>query len=367
MSEFSSASLGEVVAEPPPTEASAAVSGRILQFDGLRAVAFAAVFINHSTHTPLLWAGVDIFFVLSGFLITGILLQRKRDGSGYFGPFYRRRAFRILPSYLLTIVIYGFLSSWQGYKPLWLFLLAPNVQDLRHNGQTLLPLWSLAVEEQFYLLWPIVVLFTSERMLLRLSLAAVVLTPILRMLCTPYMPNHLYIYSLTPFRADLLCAGAALSLLWKGRTPVTAALIERWSWPLCLVGFGLFAGTQVWPVFRLASNSVPANGFVYLFSLLGATGLLAAALTSKGWFRRLLSYPPLRYLGEISYTMYLIHVVFLVRLQARFGPRLWVNLTGLFLIILYASVSWFLLEKPLIRFAARRPTLPRIPFGSVRS
>ncbi|MGI4830185.1 MAG: acyltransferase family protein [Janthinobacterium lividum] len=360
MSELPSASLGEVAVEPPPTEANAAVSGRILQFDGLRALAFAAVFINHSTHTPLLWAGVDLFFVLSGFLITGILLQRKHTGSSYFGQFYRRRAYRILPSYLLTIVIYGFLSSWQGYKPLWLFLLAPNVQDLRSNGQTLLPLWSLAVEEQFYLIWPLVVLFTSEKTLLRLSIAAVVFTPVLRMVCAPYMPNHLYIYSLTPFRADLLCAGAVLALLWKQRTPATAAMIHRWSWPLCLVGFGLFAGTQVWPVFRLASNSVPANGFVYLFSLLGATGLLAAVLTSSGWLKRLLSFRPLRYLGEISYTMYLIHVVFLVRLQARFGPRLWVNGTGLLLIILYASVSWFLLEKPLIRFAARRPVLAGI-------
>ena len=341
---------------PPPIEPNAAVRGRILQFDGLRALAIALVMVNHYTHWALLWAGVDVFFVLSGFLITGILLERKRLGGPYFSYFYRRRAFRILPAYALAIIAYGFLFTWSTYKPLWLFLLAPNVQGLRPNSPGLLPLWSLAVEEQFYLVWPFIVLLTSEKNLLRLSLAALVFTPILRMVCTPLFPNHFYIYSLTPFRADLLCAGAALALLWKQRTPVSEARIRRWSWPVCLFGTLLFVGTQAFQAFRLAHNTAVANGFVYLFSLTGAAGLVAWTLTDRGWLRALLTTGPLRYLGEISYTLYLFHVMIGVKVQNRFGLTVPVKLASVLVTLTYASLSWFLLERPLIRFAARRPT-----------
>ena len=350
--------MKEGLTAPSPTEANAVTRGRVLQLDGLRAIAFLSVFINHVTHLPLLWAGVDVFFVLSGFLITGILLERKRLGQDYFTYFYRRRLFRILPPCALAIVLHGVLITWLQYQPLWLFLLAPNLQGLRSNGSGLLPIWSLAVEEQFYFVWPFVVLFTSEKWLLRISLGALLVVPILRMLCTPFVPNMFYIYVLTPFRADLLCAGAALALLWKRPNPILRANITRWSKVVCAVGFLLFAGTQAFSVFHLASNTPVANGFVYSFSLVGATGLLAWVLSDTGWLRRSLQWPVLRYLGEISYTMYLVHIVFIVRLEGRFGRHPWVYLLALCIIIAYATVSWFALERPLIRFAARQPGPP---------
>ena len=348
----------------PPIEPNAAVRGRVLQFDGLRALAYGLVYINHFARLPLLWAGVDIFFVLSGFLITGILLEKKRLGGPYFSYFYRRRVFRILPPYVLAIVGYGLLFTWHEYRPLWLFLLAPNVQGLNPRPPRLLPLWSLAIEEQFYLVWPLVVLFTSEKNLLRFSLAAVVLTPILRMVCTPLFPNHFYIYSLTPFRADLLCAGAVLALLWKRRTPLIEARITRWSWPVCFLGILLFTGTQAFPVFRLAGNTVVANGFVYLFSLVAATGLVAWTLTDKSWWRALLASVPLRFLGEISYSMYLFHEMIGVKLEQRFGVTVLVKLVSFAVLIVYASVSWFFVERPLIRFAARWPRSTRRRHGT---
>lgn len=341
------------VIAPPPTEPNAVVTGRIPQLDGLRAIAFLAVYINHATHTPLLWAGVDVFFVLSGFLITGILLERKCIGKAYFSYFYRRRLFRIVPAYILALVLHGFLISWSQYKPFWLFLLAPNVQGLLPNGPGLLPVWSLAVEEQFYLVWPFVILFSSERTLLRIALAALVAVPVLRMVWTPFVPNMFYIYVLTPFRADLLCAGAVLALLWKKADSLWKERISRSAWTICLGGFLLLVGTQAFPIFRLASNSVVANGFVYLFSLIGSTGLLAGLLGGKGWFVALLRTAPLRYLGEISYSMYLVHVFFLIRLEDHFGSLLWVKVAGLGVVIAYASLSWFLLERPLIRWGAK--------------
>ncbi len=359
MSEFAAASLearlSDALVEAPPIEPNAAAKTRILQFDGLRAIAFALVFLDHLTHHPLLWAGVDIFFVLSGFLITGILLERKRRGGPYFSYFYRRRVFRILPPYALTIVLYGLLFTWSEYKPWWLFLLAPNVQAMGAHPPGLLPLWSLAIEEQFYLVWPFVVLLTSEETLLRLSLGALVFTPLLRAACTPLFPNHFYIYALTPFRADLLCAGAALALLWKRRTPASTASLTRWAPAAFLAGVLLFTGTQASPLFRLARNTPLANACVYLFSLIAAVGLLAWALTDRGWFRALLTTRPLRYLGEISYTMYLVHIFLVVLLQNHFGTAGWVKLAGAVFVIGYATVSWFAMERPLIRFAARWP------------
>lgn len=345
--------MQELVA-PPPTEPNAAVQGRVLQFDGLRAVAFLLVFVNHATHLPLLWAGVDVFFVLSGFLITGILLERKRRGDGYFSYFYRRRAFRILPPLVLTVVLHGFLVSWTQYKPFWLFVLAPNVQALRPNTAGLLPLWSLAVEEQFYFVWPFIVLMVSEKVLLRVALAALVFTPLLRAACTPLYPNMFYIYSLTPFRADLLCAGAVLALLWKRRDSATIRQFHRFGWIAAVVGLLLFAGTQALPAFRLARNTALANSTVYLFSLIGASGLIAWVVSDRGWLQRGLSWAPLRFLGEISYTMYLIHVVVLVLLERRFGMYVvWVDLVAFAIVVTYASASWFVMERPLIRYAAR--------------
>lgn len=338
---------------PPPPEPNAAVKGRVLQFDGLRALAFGAVYINHSTHLPLTWAGVDVFFVLSGFLITGILLERKSAGGPYFSAFYRRRVFRILPPYLLTIVVYGLIVTWRDYRPVWLFALAPNIQDLIRRGPDI-PLWSLAIEEQFYLVWPVVVLFLPEGMLLGFSVAALVVTPILRAVCTPLFPYHFFIYELTPFRADLLCAGAVIAILCRRHGEAFKAVAARYSWMVCVFGYMLFAGSQAFPAFRLARNVWTANCFLYLFSLIGATGLLAWALTSKGWLRRFLTLRPLRYLGEISYTMYLVHVFLFLLLEHKFGLTVLVRIGALGLVIAYASVSWFLMERPLIRFAARR-------------
>ena len=189
---------------------------------------------------------------------------------------------------------------------------------------------------------------------MRVAVAAVVFTPLLRMLCTPLFRNHFYIYSLTPFRADLLCAGAILALLWKHRTPLTSARISRGAPALCLTGFLLLAASQAFPVMRLANNTPWANGFVYLFSLIGSVGLLAWVLTARGWMRTVFSSPPMRYLGEISYTMYLVHLPILSWLGARLGAGARTKLLGTVLIVLYGSISWFVLERPLLRFAARR-------------
>ena len=340
---------------PAPTERSAIAHGRILQLDGLRAVAILAVFLNHTIHTPLTWAGVDIFFVLSGFLITGILLQRKVSGSGYFSYFYKRRAFRILPAYALTILIYGLIFTWWAMQPWWLFtFFGMNLQSFVFHGTVAypLPLWSLAVEEQFYFVWPLVILFVSEKMLYRLAIGALIFTPILRFFCTPLFQDQFAIYMLTPFRADLLCAGAALAILWKNRTPGFEHLCRHYAWIGFVAGFGGLALSQHWPVMRLASNSRPANAFVYTLSLIGSVALLAWTLADRGWLRALLTTRPMRFLGQISYTFYLVHLIPIFILQRHFTSGAAIAAISLPIILAYATASWFLMEKPLIAFAA---------------
>ena len=190
---------------------------RIVQLDGIRAIAIAAVFLQHVFFIRLLWMGVDLFFILSGFLITGILIEHKEQTlRGYFGRFYGRRADAFSP-YLLFLSIgllfYGvwWLRHWYLYAFL-MNLIAPL--GVLRPGQ-FDPLWSLAVEEQFYFVWPFAVYFLSEDGLAKLALAFMAAAPILRWTCTPWFSTEWPIYMLTPFRMDTLAAGALMAIAWR--------------------------------------------------------------------------------------------------------------------------------------------------------
>jgi peptidoglycan/LPS O-acetylase OafA/YrhL len=326
--------------------------GRIEQLDGLRAIAILLVIVHHCLSVPLLWVGVDVFFVLSGFLITGILLRRKRDGGDYYSGFYFRRLFRIQPAYIVSIILYGTLFTWQYFRP-WPYyaFFGMNIHPFFYPWPLGLPVWSLAIEEQFYLLWPTVVLFTTERTLFRLSIAAVLLTPVLRFVCAHYMYGGM-IYLLTPFRADLLCAGAILAILWEHRSARFERLCAQRSWLGVILGFGTLAALYAFPVFRVSSNTPWGPAVDYSLSLIGSTALLTWALAGRGLFYRLLTLKPMRYIGQISYMMYLIHQMVGI-LLARHMPRRDTLLPTLAITIGFASLSWFALERPLINFAAR--------------
>ena len=342
-----------------PVEPSIGHRGRIEQLDGLRAIAILAVIVHHCLGIPLLWVGVDVFFVLSGFLITGILLRRKQEPRGYFSGFYFRRLFRIQPAYIASIILYGTFFTWSLFRP-WPYyaFFGMNIHPLLYNWPINLPVWSLAVEEQFYLLWPLVVLLVAERTLLRLSIAVILIAPFLRAACTPFFAQSGAIYMLTPFRADLLCAGAALAILWGHRSARFEEVLRKYAWLGVIGGFGCLAGVYAFPVFRLANNTRVSNGLDYSLSLIGATALLAWALAGRGLFYRLLTLKPMRYIGQISYMMYLVHQMIEGRL-VRYMPKRDTLFPTLVITIAFASVSWYAVERPLINFAARNS------FGSV--
>lgn len=336
-----------------PVEPSVGHRGRIEQLDGIRALAILSVIMNHCLGAPLLWVGVDVFFVLSGFLITGILLRRKQDHRGYYSGFYFRRIFRIQPAYIVSIILYGTFFTWHYFRP-WPFyaFFGMNIHPFFYDWPLGLPVWSLAVEEQFYLLWPTVVLLTSERTLLRLSIAAVLFTPVLRFVCAHFIYTGA-IYLLTPFRADLLCAGAALAILWEHRSARFEQICRERSWIGVILGFGGLAGLYAFPLFRIANQSPWSAGIDYSLSLIGSTALLAWALAGRGLFYRLLTLRPMRYIGQISYMMYLVHQMVELLLIRHHVPRKYTLFPTLAITIAFASISWFLMERPLINFAAR--------------
>jgi peptidoglycan/LPS O-acetylase OafA/YrhL len=311
-------------------------------FDGLRGVAILAVFYCH--YGPIAdphlqrwftWTGVDLFFVLSGFLITGILYD-SRNSPSYFRVFYARRALRIFPLY------YGFFLALLLLTPvlhlsyaadLWSNLLyVGNTVSVffqlghAHDPQILwvpihghrLPVqittfWSLAVEEQFYLLWPLVIwLFPSRTTLLRICTGAILATITLRTLIVVYSPalratDIAYTQLFT--RGDTLLIGAWLALWLRGAKLERRAL-RRWGTTLIVVSVAMVIAL----VHILGRHSAMDNPFHpglttggYTFIGLAGAGLLLLSLDDTSFVHRALLYRPLAKLGRISYGFYLLH------------------------------------------------------------
>jgi peptidoglycan/LPS O-acetylase OafA/YrhL len=331
---------------------------RIVALDGLRAIAVLAVFLQHAVKAPL-WMGVDLFFVISGFLITGILVDRKARGQSYFSHFYSRRVRRILPPYVLLLVVSSFLFGlgWVAHWP-WFAFFATNIGesigDIGHPSLNVL--WSLAVEEQFYLVWPFVVLFTSEKTLTWIAAAMIVITPLLRAIATPWFSTFWPIYYLTPFRMDLLCAGALMAMLIRRDRHV----FDKYLVPavICVVAaFAALAALHMhFPRFR-AANTPLSNAALYSISLVLCTSLVILAIAGGKYVKSVLAHPVLVYIGTISYTFYLIHLSILYVLWNLPISHLTAAALGLVIALAYSSASWFLIEKRLTR--GRHPALPK--------
>ncbi|CAM2165398.1 exopolysaccharide production protein ExoZ [Paraburkholderia sacchari] len=330
-------------------------SHRIVPLDGLRAFAVLAVFAQHALRAPL-WMGVDLFFVLSGFLITGILLERKARGQSYFSYFYARRVRRILPPYILLMIVSSLLFGfgWAHYWP-WYAFFATNIGDaLGQSGHDSLNiLWSLAVEEQFYIFWPFVVLLLPQRMLAVVAGALVLIVPVLRAIATPWFDSFWPIYYLTPFRMDLLAMGALLAVLVRRDRNA----LEPFKVPAAILFFAALA-VLAWlhlhyPRFR-AANTPLSNALLYSVSLVLCTSTVVFAMQSKGFVKRLLCNPVLVYIGTISYTIYLIHLTILYAVWPLNYSRPVSATIALALTLVYASASWFLFEKRLTRGPSRQ-------------
>ena len=281
--------------------------GFAISWQELRGLPRIAHFLIHFGYT-----GVHLFFLLSGFLITGILLDSK-DQEGYYRNFYIRRALRILPAYLLMLVV---LKAWLPIS--WKYLLAcllyiANMARLvGGNINEYSGFWSLAVEEQFYLIWPTVVRRSSHRSLLKIVAACIVICPLLRGTAA-FFPGVDNRYK-TWMNADYLLYGAAISLALREGLIHTdnirkfvAALLAA---SVPLVGLSMYLYT-IEPDHRWAGIIFASVGLLPFMGLYAAMLLIAIATNegtkSEATVKRL---PHLRFLsffGYISYGLYLVH------------------------------------------------------------
>ena len=314
-------------------------AGHIPALDGIRGWAVLAVMSSHlfpgTARSPVARAiqalfvcgatGVDLFFVLSGFLITGILFDSLQD-QHFFRKFYARRILRIFPLYYAVLACYAVTVLFGRHYSNQLWSMALYVQNTHliaraiydYAGPSPLPLahfWSLAIEEQFYLLWPFVIfLLPRRRPLLLLCLVATLLCPLGRaylwMHGWPYFPVH----DNTLLRADSLLAGAALALLLRSRLRDD---VFRLAAPLFLGGIVGTAATMLSSGLDPAVHSqwVPLAGALsYTGFNLICTALIVFAL-QPGWWSALCRTAPLRSLGKYSYGLYVLHLPLFTYLQ----------------------------------------------------
>jgi peptidoglycan/LPS O-acetylase OafA/YrhL len=317
--------------------------GYVPALDGLRGVAIALVLATHYFGLPGAGAsGVGLFFVLSGFLITTLLIEERADrGSISLGNFYRRRARRLLPALALLLATYLIVRGAQGQNGLRVVALAGlyfgNVVQafsLHDNvgGTSLAHLWSLAEEEQFYLVWPLVLLAVTRarRPLLWVAGLVVALTAYRAALATGG-GSVTRLYYGPDTHADWLLGGALLAFAGRRRIPE----------PVVLAAFGLLvAGTTVNPWTR-AWETWQATVL-----MLGCVVLVAAA-SAKTPLAEVLSVRPLVGLGKISYSVYLWHIPVFAALDYR-HPLAAIPLT-----LLAAILSYHFVEQPFRRRRAR--------------
>ena len=325
------------------------------------------------TAGQLTWSGVDLFFVLSGFLIGGILLDAK-DSPRYFKTFYIRRAYRIFPLYFLVTGLFLFrhlpfhiLPGPLGdHSPLsipWLaYLTLTQNWWMAHLGWfglfAMAPTWSLAVEEQFYLTIPFVVRNLNRRQLVAVLVSMIIAAPLLRCLLQYHFPHGDFSsYVLTPCRADALCLGVLAAVLVRSPA-IWHWLITRRMWlrgglVILLTGV-VYMTWQKWDEFRPPMNTF---GFSWL-ALFYTLCLLAVVSTAPGVLRRALSVQPLMGLGSLAYCAYLTHVPLIMAGRRIFATILKVSDTaswlpggmlGIASTLVIASISWRFFERPLLR------------------
>lgn len=323
------------------------------QLDSVRAIAIGLVLITHFWGYPADhqvanavaaagWMGVDIFFVLSGFLITGIL-RDTRDDPRHFINFYFRRALRIWPLYLLLLLIVLVLLPLVKEMPAavmedkWLYWMHAGNFALADGGWQLFLLditWSLSLEEQFYLIWPAVIYRMSNRRVMALCLALIIAMPLVRIVLWEPL-GWMWLHML--FRADSFAVGGLLAVAMRERIDLSHA---KWLALLWIPIWSLVAAEE----FRRESMLVGTIG--YSMTALASAGLLLIAMDLRAF-----SWRPSVYVGKVSYGIYIYHPLCLMVASLALGEMSgWTRLIGITaLTIAVASISFYAYETPLLR------------------
>ena len=335
--------------------------------DGLRGIAVSLVVIYHC-HTKLGdgllsrfaeygWAGVNLFFVLSGFLITGIIIEGREDAH-FFRNFYARRALRIWPVYVLLLLLNYILvpillehnpyHAWRitSTAP-WLYyaLFVQNLFTLALPGP-IGPTWSLAIEEQFYLAWAPIARRLSLRYLAVILVTAFVVSPAVRAWNTGLLtPTHTLIH------LDGLAIGSLIAVLLRMDT------FSKSTWhKLGLAGIAL-------GLFGVGLMLYRGTAFADTFLALGFGGMMIAAIVSApgSFYARVLCAWPLKSIGTISYGLYMMHILVFVVIgnfelrMLQYGTlgNLAVVASRIVLSLGFAALLWVGFEKPILRLKRR--------------
>jgi peptidoglycan/LPS O-acetylase OafA/YrhL len=362
-----------------PSRARPGPLGYVPELDGVRGLAILFVLGNHiplrqiQSLLPGGFIGVDIFFVLSGFLITTLLVQEfDRTGAINLRYFYTRRALRLGPALLVFLAVLCSLS-FVLYDParargncrdalIALFYLSNWVRVLSSNQLGLLAhTWSLSTEEQFYILWPLILLTLLRRSKsrYRILVAAGAIT-LLSWLVNFYLAMHLAsqrrLFLQLCFRFDsrvgTLMIGCMLGVVYSSGllTDKATRLLRK---TLVFLAPVALAGLVVFSIYSYVIGGIFFYFGFGLVALLAAALLLDVLLNPRGVFRRLMSMKWLVWVGSVSYGLYLWHWPIFYGMD-RFGFKGWtVVLAGLPVTLVVVSLSYYLLERPMLRLKQR--------------
>ncbi len=353
--------------------------------DGLRAIAFLLVFMLHTDYIQFGWVGVQLFFVLSGFLITGILLDMKQGlkPKEYFVKFYGRRFLRIFPLYYFYLALAWGITTWLvtiryrvnymklfseqvGYALMYIYNFFFASAGYRES-KFLDHFWSLSVEEQFYIFWPMLILLVPEKYLKKLFLAGIIIAPIFRALVVlvyrldvPFFRDGAaYVVYPLPFsHIDAFAFGAYIS-----RFSIPKAKLQFYLLPILIpiLGFTSFylATGEIGYLTALGFPVAMPRAYQYVwgYSLLNYWfAIIIYCVVREKMLVRFLEWPVLRYLGKISYGLYVYHfpiIWFSWRIRDIWSMEesLAMPLTAiisLIVTIIVASLSYFLMERPIL-------------------
>jgi peptidoglycan/LPS O-acetylase OafA/YrhL len=346
------------------------------ELDSLRGLAALAIVVFHAkpSRLPYGWSAVDLFFVLSGYLITGIIL-RNGDSPGFLARFYARRGLRVWPVYFLTLFAAAAAGPWLPRPNVWrglpYILTFTQGVPLHWGGDApvfswyLCHTWTLAIEEQFYLLWPALLLLTRRRGVVPLAIAWTVGSALLR---ANGMPA-----SVLAARGDGLALGGLLAGLIAAtgadRRPEVRARLVPWFRALVATSLTALA------VIRWQAGPAPDSPAAMPWPGLTVLGVSIFWLGVVGWVvcragtprSRALRLPALQRLGTVSYGLYLYHfpILFLsvdiARAYGYQGPQLWREGPALALCFVAAWASWAFIERPLLTWKDRLSYRPSSP------
>jgi len=346
----------------------------IRSLDGIRGIAVLLVVLFHFGLLQPGWIGVQIFFVLSGYLITSILLvERRKPLREYLGRFYWRRSLRIFPLYFFFSALAA-VSFWTFGAPetfgrdwRWIATYAANFARMRETdlGAAFVHLWSLAVEEQFYLIWPLAVYFLSPASFRWLLVCLLIGCPLARLgfytMFHDAQPDWLgrSIYGLPTSQFDAFAAGAAVAI-W----PIKNSL----KWFAASIAALAVCGAAVIAHQHLAYHAAQKlslgyamflledGGFVWGYSLINLAAALGIAFALKD-SPALLQNKLLVRVGVISYGIYIYHVPTLLSLKQLHLSRMLLFLVYLALVYALAEISYHLLEGPFLNLKDLRRDL----------